>query len=116
MRVRITQTSEIDSVLEKIALFLEEASEPLNKVNDLLSGSKILLKNRPDSSTYVSEIMEDMRKSLGHVDEIISDAQSVLLGYDQAMKKLDSQPSKPMEPSMSPSKPSPPLSEPSEAE
>ena len=102
MRVKLTYTTELDSLTSKMSELVEEAIDPIEKVVEFVSSVSSLLKiDGNDSVIYSLHALDRARKTLAKADEILADATGLMDGYVKSVinpPAQDVQPPNPPEP------------------
>jgi hypothetical protein len=83
MKVKITYSVPFESVPKRVDNLLKESSRDIRSAGTLLNNCDILLTEEEKLNLII-----DIRKKLSEVDFLLEDCYSILSGYTEAIKKM----------------------------
>ena len=88
MIVRLSYSSEMDEIPDKVAELIKQSFGPIENTLSLAKISASLLEaDGANSAQHVGEVLDRARQSLIKIDQVLSESQTIISGFAEAIAK-----------------------------
>ena len=88
MIVRLSYSSEMDEIPDKVAEMIKQSVEPIENNLKLVKACCSLLEaDGSNSAEHVGQILDSARQNLLRIDQVLSESQTIITGYAEAKKQ-----------------------------